>query len=60
MKKSVILLECDICGKKSKLDSDTREWVEWSQDHPVISREWIERCACPSCINDIKNAIRKK
>ena len=59
-KKTVSILTCDICGKSSRPEDDTTNWLEWSQDHPFYDRDWIERCACPTCVNDIQVALKKK
>jgi hypothetical protein len=57
-KRTVEILECDICGRKTNPDSDTKEWLKFSQDHPVEDRAWIERCICSFCMADIKVAIK--
>jgi hypothetical protein len=58
-KQTVEILQCDICGRKSKPEENHDKWLQWSQDDRVLDRHWHERCACPSCTSDIKNAINR-
>lgn len=56
-KQTVEVLQCDICDRQSKPEDNLDKWLQWSQDDRYLDRRWHERCACPACTNDIKNAI---
>ncbi|MFA6199033.1 MAG: hypothetical protein WC679_01340 [Bacteroidales bacterium] len=58
-KRTVELLTCDICGKESKSKDKPETWLQWSRDNPMLDRDWIEHCMCPSCIEDISPKIEK-
>lgn len=59
-KHTVTVLTCDICGRSSRSREDTKKWLEWSQDDLMVDRMWHDRCACPTCVNDIQVALKNR
>jgi len=60
---TILKFACDICNEQSDEgngDPLPKGWVHFSQDNPMEDRTWIERYICPSCIQDIQQAIKKK
>jgi len=57
-KKTIEVLTCDICGKESKTKDKLENWLQWSRDNPMLDRDWIEHCMCPSCMEDVWPKIR--
>ncbi|MDD5151512.1 MAG: hypothetical protein PHC28_13725 [Flavobacterium sp.] len=59
-KQTIELLTCDICHKDSKAREDIKKWLQWSRENLYVDRDWIDHCICPSCLEDISEAIKNK
>lgn len=53
----VLILICDICGDKSKVDQRTDGWLQWHMEHPVLKKSFMDRAICPVCLKSIKKEL---
>lgn len=53
----VLILVCDICGNKSKVDERTDDWLQWHMEHVILKKTFLDRAICPICVKSVRKAM---
>ena len=53
---------CDICeaSTRTKVSVTPKGWITFVQENSVVERMFHDRCICPACLKDIKEAQERK